>query len=135
MRIRPERVAHRMIREVSDILRNKIRDPRVSQWVTVTDVELTQDLSSAKVFVSILQAGEERERTMTALAGAAAYVRRELGDRLGLREVPEIRFKLDTSIETGARVDELLRRIESGEPVGDDDEADSGSDPGARGNE
>jgi ribosome-binding factor A len=121
MRIRPERVAHLMQRELADILRNKMRDPRLSQWVSVTDVEVTEDLSFAKVFVSILPEGEERERTLDTLQGAAGFVRRELAPRLGLREVPELRFKLDSSIERGARVEELLKKIQRGEPVGDDE--------------
>ena len=121
MKIRPERVATLMRREVADILRNKLRDPRLSEWVSVTDVEVTADLSSAKIFVSILPEGEEREKALRALSGAAAFVRRELAPRLGLREVPDIRFKLDSSIERGARVDELLKRLERGEPLGVDD--------------
>src|SRR5262245_52451753 len=121
MRIRPERVAHLMQREVSDILSTRVRDPRVSRWVSVTDVEVTEDLSMARVFVSILPTGEDRDRTLQALDGAAGFVRRELAPRLGLREVPEIRFLLDTSIERGARVEELLKRIERGETVGDDE--------------
>ena len=121
MRIRPERVAHLMRREVADILRTKLRDPRLSEWVSVTDVEVTGDLSSAKVFVSILPTGEERENALRALEGAAGFVRHELAPRLGLREVPEIRFKLDTSIERGARVEDLLKRLERGEPVDDED--------------
>lgn len=121
MRIRPERVAHLMQREIADILRTRLRDPRLSDWVSVTDVEVTHDLSSAKVFVSILPEGEERETTLTTLNGAAGFVRRELAPRLGLREVPELRFKLDTSIERGARVEEILKRIERGE-IPEDDE-------------
>jgi len=119
MKIRPERVAHLMIREIADILRNKLRDPRLSEWVSVTDVEVTHDLSMARVYVSILPAGAERDRALQALAGAAGFVRRELAPRLGLREVPELKFLLDDSIERGARVDELLKRIERGESVGD----------------
>ena len=122
MRIRPERVAHLMQRELADIVRNKMRDPRLSQWVSVTDVEVTGDLSFAKVFVSILPEGEERDRTLETLQGAAGFVRRELAPRLGLREVPGLRFMLDTSIERGARVEELLKKIQRGEPVEDDEQ-------------
>ena len=121
MRIRPERVAHLMQREIADILRTRMRDPRISQWVTVTDVALTSDLSSAKVYVSILPTGEERDRTLVTLNGASGFMRHELAPRLGLREVPELRFKLDTSIERGARVEDLLKRIERGEGVPDED--------------
>ena len=120
MKIRPERVATLMRREVADILRNKLRDPRLSEWVSVTDVEVTADLSSAKIFVSILPTGDEREKALRALSGAVGFVRRELAPRLGLREVPDIRFKLDSSIERGARVEDLLKRLERGEPLADD---------------
>jgi ribosome-binding factor A len=123
VRIRPERVAQRIQREAADILGNKLRDPQVSQWVSVTDVEVTPDLSVARIFVSILPEGEERRRTLDALVRATPFVRRELASRLSLREVPEIRFLLDTSIERGARVEELLRRIESGTPPEDEEEA------------
>jgi ribosome-binding factor A len=88
----------------------------------VTDVEVTDDLSFARVYVSVLETGEARERALAALSRAAGFVRRELSPRLGLREVPEIRFELDESIEKGARVDELLRRLERGEPIPDEDE-------------
>jgi ribosome-binding factor A len=123
MRIRPERVAHLMRREVADILSTRLRDPRIGAWVGVTDVEVTKDLSFARVFVSVPE-NDQAERVMEALGHAAGFVRRELAPRLGLREVPEIRFVRDRSIETGARVDDLLRKLERGEPIQDpgDDE-------------
>jgi ribosome-binding factor A len=121
VRIRPERVAHLMRREVAEIL-GTLRDPRLTHWVSVTDVEVTPDLSMARVYVSILPEGREREQSLEALAHASGFVRRALAPRLGLREVPEIRFLLDRSIESGARVDELLRKIERGEPIEDERE-------------
>ncbi len=117
MRIRPERVGHLMQREIADILAHRLRDPRLGAMVSVTDVEVTPDLSFARVYVSVLPQGADRERALAGLQHAAGFVRRELAPRLGLREVPEIRFLLDDSIERGARVDELLRRIERGETV------------------
>ena len=120
MRIRPEKVAHLMRREVADILETKLRDPRLSAAVTVTDVEVTPDLSFARVFVTVLGDEAARTATLAALGHAAGFVRRELGRRLELREVPEVRFVYDGSLEHGARVDHLLRRIERGEPVEDD---------------
>ena len=123
MRIRPERVAHMMRREIADILENKLRDPRLGSMVSITDVEVTQDLSFARVYVSTLHGGAERERLLEALQSAAGFVRHELRPRLGLREVPEVRFVFDDSIERGARVDEILRKIEKGEPLEDEDEA------------
>jgi ribosome-binding factor A len=119
MRIRPEKVAHLMRREVAEILQQRVRDPRVSAMVSVTDVEVTHDLSFARVFVSIMGSPEEREATMRALAHAAGFVRHELSPRLGLREVPEVRFVHDESLERGARVEELLKRIHDGVPPED----------------
>ena len=121
MSVRPERVAQRMRREIADILQNRLRDPRVSAMVSVTDVEVTHDLSLAKVWVSILPEGPERERSLDALRSAAGYVRHELAPRLGLREVPQLRFELATSIERGARVEDLLRRLNRGETIEDDE--------------
>jgi ribosome-binding factor A len=121
VRIRPEKVAHLMRREVAEILQQKLRDPRVSAMVSVTDVVVPHDLSFARVFVSIMGEPAERDATMQALAHAAGFVRHELGPRLGLREVPDVKFVHDTSLERGARVDELLKRIQDGAPVEDEE--------------
>jgi ribosome-binding factor A len=110
-----------MRREVAEILQQKLRDPRVSAMVSVTDVEVTHDLSFARVFVSIMGTPAEREATMQALAHAAGFVRHELGPRLGLREVPDVRFMHDTSLERGARVEEILKRLHDGKPVEDEE--------------
>lgn len=122
MRIRPERVAQLIRREIADILGRSLRDPRLSGMVSVTDVEVTDDLSFARVYVSVLETGEAREKALAALKHAEGFVRRELSPRLGLREVPEIRFMFDNSLEQGARVEELLKKIERGEPIPDEDE-------------
>ena len=122
MRIRPERVGQMMRREIAEILEHRLRDPRLGSMVSITDVEVTQDLSFARVYVSTLQVGEERERQLEALKAAAGFVRHELRPRLGLREVPEVRFVFDDSLERGARVDEILRKIERGEPIGEGEE-------------
>jgi ribosome-binding factor A len=121
MRIRPEKVAHLMRREVAEILQQKLRDPRVSAMVSVTDVEVTHDLSFARVFVSIMGTPAERASTLEALAHAAGFVRHELGSRLGLREVPEVRFVHDDSLDRGARVEDLLKRLHEGKPVEDEE--------------
>ena len=122
MKIRPERVAETIKREMADILVRRMRDPRLGGMISVTDVEVTPDLALARIYVSILAEGEERERTLEALGHSAGFVRHELAPRLGLREMPEVRFLLDTSIEQGARVEELLRKLATGEPIPDEDE-------------
>lgn len=121
MRIRPEKVAHLMRREVADILEHKLRDPRLGSTVTVTDVQVTHDLSFARVFVTVLGDEASRGPALEALRRASGFVRRELGGRLDLREVPEIRFEYDASLDHGRRVEDLLRRIEKGEPVKDEE--------------
>lgn len=118
--IRPERVAERVQREVTDILARHLRDPRLA-GITVTDVEVSGDLKLATIFVSTLAAGAERERSLAALDHAAPAVRRQLAPRLGLREVPEVRFRFDESLERGARVEDLLKKLERGETIEDDD--------------
>src|SRR5262245_11176071 len=122
MRIRPERVAERIKREAADILENHLRDPRVTGMVSVTDVEVTQDLSFARIFVSVLASSTPADDVLSVLQSAAPFVRRQLAPRLELREVPQIRFLRDDSMERGARVDELLRKIAEGEPIEDDEE-------------
>ena len=120
MRIRPERVAQMMRREISDIL-TRLRDPRLHTMVSITDVEVTNDLSMARVYVSCLETGAARDQVMDALAHAAGFVRHELAGVLDLREMPEVRFLLDTSIERGARVEEILRKLERGEAIPEED--------------
>ncbi|HET7224710.1 MAG TPA: 30S ribosome-binding factor RbfA [Candidatus Eisenbacteria bacterium] len=122
---RPERVAHLMQREIAEILQRELRDPRIPQLVSVTDVEVSRDLSFARVFVSILESETSHAHTLAALNRAAGFVRHALSPRLGLREVPELRFVHDPSLERGARVEEILKKIERGEAVGDEDEGGS----------
>ena len=123
MRIRPERVGHRMQREIAEILARELRDPRLGAMVSVTDVEVTADLSFARVFVSVLSEGAERDRVLEGLDRATGFIRHSLGPRLGLREVPQLKFLLDTSLERGARVEDLLKRIERGEKIEDGEES------------
>ena len=121
MRIRPERVAETIKREMAEILAHRMRDPRLGGMISVTDVEVTRDLSLARIYVSVLAPEPERDRVLEALVHSTGFVRHELAPRLGLREMPEVRFLLDTSIQQGARVEELLRRIASGEVIPDDE--------------
>jgi len=109
---RSVRVGDLIKQEIADILMRKIKDPRVG-FVTVTDVELSDDLRNAKVFVSIY--GGDKEETLTGLKSASAFIRSELGRRMSMRCVPEILFRFDTTIEQGAHIMELLHKIENNE--------------------
>ena len=121
MRIRPEKVAHLMRREVADILEHRLRDPRMPSMISVTDVQITPDLAFARIYVMVHGGRAEQDLALERLAHAAGFVRRELGQRLSLREVPEIRFEYDDSLDRGLRVDELLRGLERGELPPDDE--------------
>lgn len=116
-RVRPDRVAEQIRMDAADILQNDIKDPRV-RLVTVTRVQLTRDLASAKLYVSVLGDERDRDRVMKALEGATGYVRRRLAERLRLRTAPEIRFVYDPSVEYGIRLEKLLEETgDVGEPA------------------
>ncbi|HEV8338373.1 MAG TPA: 30S ribosome-binding factor RbfA [bacterium] len=110
MSLRREKLQELFKEETGVILQRRLRDPRVG-FVSVTDVELSGDLRHAKIFVSVLGDAETKHRTMAALEGAARFVRGELGRRVRMRYVPEVLFRLDESIERGARVNALLRQV------------------------
>lgn len=101
-----------MKQEIADILMRKIKDPRIG-FVTVTDVDMSDDLKNAKVFVSVY--GGDKIETLKGLKSAAPFVRVELGRRMRLRVVPEILFRFDSTVEHGAHIMELLREIEQKE--------------------
>ena len=109
---RLERVNELIKEEIASLLHREIQDPRLAAMISITGVETSQDLRNATVRVSIMGTDEEVQQAMAALRHAAGYLRHELASRLRLRHVPELSFKLDTSIEKGARVLELLREIE-----------------------
>ncbi len=96
--------------ETSVILQRQMKDPRIG-FVSVTDVELSADLRHAKIFVSVFGDAEAKARTMQGLVSAQGFIRTELARRIRLRHIPQVAFKMDESIERGARVDELLRKV------------------------
>jgi ribosome-binding factor A len=108
--------------ELSQILQREVRDPRIG-FVSVTDVEVSLDLRHARVFVSVLGDAEAKAATMDGLRSAVGYIRRALGSRLQMRYTPEITFRLDESIERGARVNKLLGEVvkeSHADPAGND---------------
>ncbi|MDI3280489.1 MAG: 30S ribosome-binding factor RbfA [Bacillota bacterium] len=109
---RIERLKDQLKVEISDILHKETKDPRIG-FVSITDVEVSKDLRHVKVYVSILGDEEEKATTMAGLAQATGFIRTELGQRIRLRYTPEITFKLDRSLERGARVVELLNQVKA----------------------
>lgn len=107
---RADRVADQVRMEVADILMRKIKDPRVRS-VTVTDVELTNDLRIARVFVTALGTDAETKDVFAGLSKASGFVRSELGRRLTLRYLPEVVFVKDVSGQRGDRILQLLNEL------------------------
>jgi ribosome-binding factor A len=107
---RHERVAQAIKKEVSIILHDELKDQRLG-FITITRVELTQDLRNAKIFFSVLGKDEDYKKTREALNSASGFIRRLIAQRINLRIVPEIIFKEDRSIEYSIRIQELLQEI------------------------
>ena len=106
---RAERVSDQMKQEIADILMRKIKDPWIG-FVTVTDVEVADDLRNAKVFVSVY--GSEKAATLKGLESASPFIRSELGRRMRMKFIPELLFRYDDSVERGAHINELLHEIQ-----------------------
>lgn len=124
---RIERLNEQLRREISDILRRTVRDPRVGV-PTVTRVETTSDLWMARVFVRLI--GPEAAEALAGLEAAAPFVRRELAGVMRLRRVPELRFEVDRTLEHASRIEELLREVR---PAGSPEEGEERGDGGAEG--
>lgn len=100
-----------MTADLSELIRTRLKDPRVG-FASITRVEVSGDLRHAKVFVSVMGTPEEQKETMNGLKNASGFLRHELASRLTLRYMPELSFKLDTSIEEGARILSLINQVE-----------------------
>lgn len=107
---RADRVGE-VIKEIASETIRRLKDPRITGMVSVTDVEVSGDMSHAKVFVSIYGDEEQQRETLEGLKAAAGFVRTQVGREVKLRVTPEIHFKQDRSIEHGANISALLNRI------------------------
>lgn len=122
-----ERINEQVRRELADILREEVKDPRVDiRLVSVLKVETTKDLKYCKVYVSVLGDDEKREQVRQALKSAAGFIRRELAHRVNLRNTPELSFVMDDSIEYGIHMDTLFRKYAT---APDDEDGTGTADP------
>jgi ribosome-binding factor A len=103
---RSERVAGSLRRELAQIIQMEIKDPEIG-FIGLSDVEVTRDLSHAKVFVTVFE-HEKAASSIKALNQAAGYLRKRLGQEMRIRSVPELHFHHDASVETGRRMDDLI---------------------------
>jgi len=111
MTTRQERIEEAIRREIMDILRKKVADPRIG-FVSVTGVDISPDFKNANVHVSILGEAKAQEAAMSGLGSATGFIQSEVGHRLGIRVTPILRFAQDGSIERGSRVLQIMNRLE-----------------------
>ena len=118
---RSDRIAESIREEISSILLQEINDPRI-QFVSVIRVEVSADLQHAKIFVSIIGSDEKKQEAFEGLKSARGFIQRKLGKRIRLRYTPEINFKMDTSVDEGMHIYELLQEIKNEGGLKDNDE-------------
>jgi len=116
---RRQRIADQIQRELAEILRTELKDPRVTM-ITLTGVEVTPDLAHAKVFFSTLGDEAERPKILEGLRSAAGFMRSLLGRRLRTHMTPELHFEFDPSIERGMRLSRLIDEAVSGQDAKDE---------------
>src|SRR5688572_4842082 len=120
---RSRRIAEQIQRELADVIRLELKDPRVTGLITITDVEVSADQSHAKVFFTLLGDDEKRiEETRIGLTRAAGFLRTQLAQRLKLRTVPQIEFKYDASVERGVKLSRLIDEAVASGPKPDSNE-------------
>lgn len=113
MSIKSERVADNLIEQISYIIKTEVKNKDIN-FVTITDAEVSNDLSFAKIYFTVLDNTKIQE-TEKALKSASGFIRHELRDRVDIRQIPELRFVYDESIEYGKRIEEKLKEIKKAE--------------------
>ena len=115
--IKNTRINEEVMRELAEIIRNEIKDPRIHAMTSISSVEVAADLKTCKVYISVLGDEQAQKDSLEGLKSAAGYVRKCLAKSLNLRNTPEIRFILDQSIEYGVemsrKIDALTRQEEA----------------------
>ncbi len=115
MSLRNEKVRKALMREISDVIFREIKDPQICGMVSITNVEVSSDNTSARVFYSVFGTDEVKKKTSIALERHIGQIRHEIGKRIRLRKTPSLFFILDDSLERGAKMTELINKIERGE--------------------
>jgi len=110
---RIERVSSLIRHEITELLQRQVKDPRLGNFIAVTEVSISPDLRYAKVFVSCIGSEEVKRGTLSGLAAASGFLRNQLAKRLRLRRIPELSFHWDDSIERGARLLQLINGVSS----------------------
>jgi ribosome-binding factor A len=109
--IKNTRINEEVMRELSNIIRSGLKDPRVHEMTSVVSCEVAPDLKSAKAYISVLGNEKEQQDTIAGLKSAEGFIRRELAKTINLRNTPQITFVLDQSIEYGIRMSKLIDEV------------------------
>lgn len=109
--IKNTRINGEVQRELANIIRGGIKDPRISPLTSVVAVEVAPDLKTCKAYISVLGDSEAQKATLAGLKSAEGYIRRELAHTVNLRNTPEIRFILDHSIEYGVHMSKIIDEV------------------------
>ena len=121
--VRVSQIGEEIKRVISQLLRTKIKDPRISDMVSITEVRVTNDLSFAKVFVSVFGTEDEKNDTLEGLRNAEGFIKKEIGRNVKMRIMPKLIFELDDSVEESLRLEKILEEIKTKEdPIEDEDE-------------
>lgn len=121
-RQRAQRVGEEIKKEVSEIIRMQLKDPSLEKLTSVTDAEVSRDISHARIYVSIYASDTEQVQALKVLEKAKGFIRSELGKRIRLRHIPELEFRLDRSMEYGAHIDDVLKKLDSSATEGEERE-------------
>ena len=122
--IKNTRINSEVQRELANIIRGEIKDPRIHPMTSVMAVEVAPDLKTCKAYISVLGDQEAQEKTLEGLNSAVGYIRRQLARNLNLRNTPEIRFIMDQSIEYGVHMSKLIDENHVEESGRDEDDQD-----------
>lgn len=109
MSVKIDRIGHNLVREISYILMSEVKDDEI-KFVTITDCKVTNDLSFAKVYFTVLD-DDKKESTLKALKNASGYIRKQLADRVDIRHIPELQFVYDESIDYGKKIESIIEKI------------------------
>ena len=109
--IKNTRINSEVMKELANIIRGEIKDPRIAPMTCVTDVEVATDLKTCKVYISVLGDEDKRKDTIAGLKSAEGYIKRQLASRLNLRNTPALTFIADTSTEYGMKMSKLIDEV------------------------
>ena len=109
--VKNTRINGEVLKELSNIIRSEIKDPRINPMTSVVSVEVAPDLKTCKACISVLGDEQSQKDTITGLKSAEGYIRRELARTVNLRNTPEIKFILDQSIEYGINMSKLIDEV------------------------